>query len=111
MGGRCLSASTSTRSNSFPRLDPKNGPALTTLGRSLVRLHRACTILVFCATLVGEVTTMMTTGRLIELALGKERANRVDYAIPQPVMNGMSQKQREDVAGWYYEPEKANVFG
>jgi hypothetical protein len=53
----------------------------------------------------------MTRGRLAELALGKERANRVDSAIPQPVFNGMSQAQRDDVAGWYYEPEKANVFG
>lgn len=53
----------------------------------------------------------LTRGRLAELALGKERANRVDYAIPQPVFNGMSQAQRDDVAGWYYEPEKANVFG
>lgn len=53
----------------------------------------------------------LTRGRLAELALGKERANRVDYAIPQGVFDGLSSKQREDVAGWYYEPEKANLYG
>jgi hypothetical protein len=54
---------------------------------------------------------MLTNGRLIELALGKERANRVDTAIPQGASNGLSQKQREDVAGWYYEPEKCAYMG
>jgi len=53
----------------------------------------------------------LTRGRLTVLALGKDLANRVDYAIPQPVFDRMTQAQRDDVAGWYYEPEKANAFG
>lgn len=54
---------------------------------------------------------MMTVSRLIELALGADRAQRVDTAIPQATFNSLTQTQCEDVAGWYYEPEKAALMG
>lgn len=44
----------------------------------------------------------MTRGELIELALGKEEARKVDTAIPQGVFNAMTQTARQDIAGWYY---------
>jgi hypothetical protein len=54
---------------------------------------------------------MMTKGRLIELALDKEEARLVDFAIPQASFDAMSQHARNDIAGWYYDPWKAKMFG
>lgn len=47
----------------------------------------------------------MNTGQLVELALGKEEARKVDYAIPQGVFDAMTEHARNDRAGWYYAPE------
>jgi len=52
----------------------------------------------------------MTRGELIELALGKDEARKVDTAIPQTVFDAMTQQAREGIAGWYYAPE-AKIFG
>jgi hypothetical protein len=54
---------------------------------------------------------MMTKGKLIDLALGKEGARLVDLAIPQEVFNSLSQAARADTAGWYYDPLTARTFG
>lgn len=53
---------------------------------------------------------MMTRGELIELALGKDSAGKVDTAIPQEVFDGMTSAARDNIAGWYYAPE-AKIFG
>lgn len=49
-------------------------------------------------------------GELVQLALGPEEANKVDFSIPQSVFDNLGPKNRENIAGWYYAPE-AKVFG
>jgi hypothetical protein len=46
---------------------------------------------------------MLTNGRLIELALGRDEARHVDTAIPQSVFDAQYPGQREQNAGWYYD--------
>jgi hypothetical protein len=46
---------------------------------------------------------VLTLGKLIELAVGKDESSHVDTSIPQGVFDNMSTGQREDVAGWWYE--------
>ncbi|HWK31095.1 MAG TPA: hypothetical protein VNR20_03325 [Terriglobales bacterium] len=53
---------------------------------------------------------MLNKLELLDLALGKDEARKVDLAIPQDVFNQMTPTAREDVAGWYYAPE-AKIFG
>lgn len=48
---------------------------------------------------------MLTLGKLIDLALGKEEARKVDTAIPQDVFDRMTPVARENIAGWYYAAE------
>jgi hypothetical protein len=53
---------------------------------------------------------MFTKLTLIDLALGRAEANKVDLAIPQGVHDQMTQAARNDIAGWYYAPE-VKLFG
>jgi hypothetical protein len=53
---------------------------------------------------------MFTVANLVELALGEEEARKVDYAIPQPVFDQMTEPARRNIAGWYYAPE-SGLFG
>jgi hypothetical protein len=53
---------------------------------------------------------MFTVANLVELALGEEGARKVDYSIPQPVFDQMTEPARRNIAGWYYAPE-SGLFG
>jgi hypothetical protein len=41
------------------------------------------------------------------LALGEELGRKVDYAIPQSFFDTLTAAQRDDTAGWFYDPSTA----
>jgi hypothetical protein len=53
---------------------------------------------------------MLNLYGLIEFALGKDEAGKVDTSIPQGVFDAQYPGQREQNAGWYYAPE-AKLMG
>lgn len=46
---------------------------------------------------------MMNLIELLRLALGEAESRKVDTAIPQAFFDSLSQTERLDVAGWYYD--------